>query len=175
MTENNTATQTTDEAMDRLGSAKGYYVAMARFIAVQIATGRDPWYSLAQIGPDPEKRALLPEKGTVHSYAIRMAMERSGVLDGYRGKLFFLGTAMKSEIFEPTGAHFSYSHQDADGAAVHQRTIGVWRIKKGAAAQSFLEPATPADIAKRRDEYRAQESTTAKARENALRGRGLIK
>lgn len=173
--ETNASTKTAGQAHDIMAEAKGYYVAMARFVAVQVANKREPWYSLAQTGPDPEKRVLLPEPGTVHAYAVRMAMERFGVMDGYTGPLFFMGTAMKAEIFEPTGVRFTYSHQGDEGRSVHKSTINVWKLKQGAGAGAFVEPTMPEDIRKRRDEFRAQEAEAIEARNKALKAMGAIK
>lgn len=169
----NDPTLNENDAMDAMANTKGWYIAMARFIAAQIVLGRDPWYTLAKTGPRGDD--LLRTPGTVHSYAVRMAMTRAGMLTGYKGKLFFLGAAFKGAGFlEPTGERFSYEHpkdDDEPGRAVHQRTIEVWREKKGGQIGSVPEPAVPKYIADRIASYKRDEEETARARERALKGR----
>lgn len=168
----NDPTLKTDEAMDAMAANKGWYIAMARFIAAKIVQGIDPWYTLGKTGPRGD--VLLRQPGTVHSYAVRMAMTRSGMLDGYTGKLFFLGAAFKGAPFlEPTGERFSYEHakdDDEPGRSVHQRTIEVWRVKKGGQVGAVPEPAMPTYITNRIESYKRDEAKTTEAREKALRG-----
>ena len=169
----NDPTLDTDSAMDAMANAKGFYIAMARFVAAQIVQGIDPWFTLGRTGPRGDD--LLRQPGTVHSYAVRMAMTRAGMLAGYKGKLFFLGAAFKGAPFlEPTGDRFSYEHpkdDDEPGRAVHQRTIEVWRQKKGGQIGSVTEPIVPKYIADRISAYKRDEAETTKARADALKGR----
>lgn len=168
----NDATLNKDAAMDAMANTKGWYIAMARFIIAQIVLCRDPWYTLAKTGPSGAE--LLRTPGTVHSYAVRMAMTRSGMLAGYKGKLFFLGAAFKGAPFiERTGERFSYEHpkdDDEPGRAVHQRTIEVWKEKKGGQIGSVPEPAVPKYIADRIASYKRDEAETTRARAEALKG-----
>lgn len=168
----NDTSLSTEQALDAMAANKGWYIAMARFVAAQIVQGKDPWYTLGKTGPRGAE--LLRKPNTVHSYAVRMAMTRAGLFNGYTGKLFFLGAAFKGAGFlEPSGERFSYEHpKDDDGAgrAVHQRTVEVWQVKKGGQLGAVQEPAVPAYIAERIREHRRAEANTAKARENALKG-----
>lgn len=170
----NTPTNTTDEAFDKMANTKGWYIAMARYIAAQIILGRDPWYTLGRTGPRGAE--IIRVKGTVNSYAVRMAMTRAGMLIGYKGKLHFLGVAFGkgSTFLESTGEMISYEHSGDDeeaGRAVHQRTIKVWKERKGGGIGAVPEPKMPPDVAERVAAALKAEADTAKARENALDGR----
>lgn len=166
-------TLNTDSAMDAMANSKGFYIAMCKYIAAQIVLQREPWYTLGRT--DPKGQEIIREPGTVHSYAVRMAMTRSGMLDGYKGRLNFIGAAFKGIPFlERTGHRFSYEHakdDDGPGRAVHQRTVDVWKEKKGGQIGAVMEPAVPAHIARTIAQYKQDELDTAKAREEALHGR----
>ena len=160
-------------AMDTMAATKGWYIAMAKYVAAQIVLNKDPWVTLGRTGPRGD--VILRKPGTVHSYAVRMAMTRAGLLSGYTGTLHFLGAAMKGASFlEPTGERFSYEHpkdEDEPGRGVHQRTIEVWRPKEGGQIGAVVEPAMPPDILERINSHRRDEAATKKAREAALGGK----
>lgn len=154
--------KTTDEAMDLLGNFKGYYAALARFIAVQIAMMKSPWYDFVKDDP-----ALKLGAGEVHSYAVRLALERSGRMEGYEGKYHFLGLTFRDRVFESAGKSFSYSHTGEE-RSVHQRTVTVWKIKPGSGAGSIMEPMMPADVATKIERAKNRESEVLALREKAL-------
>ncbi len=162
MEENKPSTKTTDDAMDMLGNFKGYYAALAKFIAVQIALMRGPWYDYIK---GNEKLALAP--GEVHSYAVRLALEASGRMEGYDGKYHFLGLTFRDKVFESAGKSFSYSHTGEE-RSVHQRTVTVWKIKPGSGAGAVLEPMMPADIATKIEHAKNREAEVRAMRDKAL-------
>ena len=169
----NDKTGKTEDAMDKLATTKGWYIAMAKFIAAQIVMLRDPWYTLARTGPTGA--VLLRKEGTGHSYAVRMAMTRAGMLAGYTGTLHFIGAAFNSANFlEATGERFSYDHQKGDdepGRSVHQRTVEIWQEKKGGQIQAVPEPKVPQRIADRLAAAAKEEADATAARTKALGGR----
>lgn len=162
----------TNEAFDTLARTKSWYIAMARYVAAQIVLGKEPWVTLAAHGPSGAP--LLPEKNTVHSYAVRIAMKKAGFLDGYSGTLHFLGVALAKGggFLEASSKSFSYTHQDDGedaGRAVHERTVKVWRVKPGGAILAVPEPKMPDDIVERIEGARKREAETLALREAALR------
>lgn len=155
MPENKKVTETTEEAMDLLGEHKGYYIAMARWVGVQIMQGKEPWVTYAQnLGLSP---------GEVHSFAIRVALEKHGIMEGYTGKYHFMGTAMRDPIFKSTGRSVSYSYEN-----IHQRTIGVRVLRPGSAPGAVMEPKMPDDLRERLEKARAEEAEVRRIREGAL-------
>lgn len=111
-------TRTTEEAMAVLRSndQKAYFIAYARWIAVQICQAQ----------------------GTVHSRLVRDEMEKRGCFIGYHGKDFWLGAVFRDGPFLPTGLRFKYT----DGARnIHDREVRVWQLDPQAPA--VVEPTLP--------------------------------
>lgn len=137
---------TTKEALNRLLTTKAWYTEAAIYVAVQILLRREPFYSAAL----PHMKACAPDAPqTTHTYAIRKAMEATGLLDGHRGKMMWLGAAVKaaSDVLVPTGEMYSYSSSDEEtGRSVHERTIKVWKLRDGALTARIKMPVAPPDI-----------------------------
>lgn len=124
--------KSTEEAMDALSSCRSYYIAYGRYVAVQLCRYKE------SRGEDP----------TVHSREVLNEMEKRGILDGYNGAHFWLGSVFNGGPFEKTGTIHKYSEP---GRNIHDREVKVWRLKKGAGADAYVEPIIPEFIHQRID------------------------
>jgi hypothetical protein len=99
-------TRSTAEAMNTLSAQRHRLITYGRYVATEICKAR----------------------GSVHSRDVRRALGAMGMLTNDVGD-YWLGAVFNRSAFEWTGAQHTYS----DGARnIHERTIKVWRLAKGA-------------------------------------------
>ncbi len=69
---------------------------------------------------------LLEKNGTVHSQEIIRVLKDMDVLEGYKGKNFWVGAVFSDARLEKTGKTVTHS----EGGS-HERTNPVWRLRAG--------------------------------------------
>ncbi len=99
------ATQDWLEAKALLEEKRGLLIAWGRFVLFQ----------------------LLEKNGTAHSQEVIHVLKDMEILDGYKGKNFWIGAVFSDPRLEKTGKTIKHS----EGGS-HERTNPVWRIEKGA-------------------------------------------
>jgi hypothetical protein len=170
-------TLTTKQAMDLLGGERKYFVAYARWTGVRIIGEKAKRQQAARTqltaieaaarGPidlniasnaaiEACKKAIEENEPTVHSREVRARMVEEGILDGYTGADFWLGTVFNSGPWEPTGRRHKYTDNERN---IHDREVRIWKLKEGAAADAYVEPKQPDEIVERHKAYHEMAQT----------------
>lgn len=165
-------TLTTKQAMDLLSSERKYFVAYARWTGVRIIQEKAKRQQAARAqlaaieaaakGPielqiashaaiEACKKQIEENEPTVHSREVRARMVEEGILDGYTGADFWLGTVFNSGPWEPTRRRYKYTDAERN---IHDREVRIWKLKEGAGADAYTEPKQPDEIVARHKAYR---------------------
>jgi hypothetical protein len=108
-------TLSTEDAMVLLRERRRFLIAYGRYVAAE----------------------LCRLHGVTHSREVRREMATKGLLDDPDLHDYWLGVVFHDGPFEWTGEFHAYTDARRN---IHERTVKVWRLRKGSEAACLLEP-----------------------------------